>query len=78
MTIELIGGPNDGLILEAPSCMAPCLTLPTDINVIRAVYQSACRCGCHRIEDGKLRYYFCGYDVGADTCSHEEDSRPHT
>lgn len=63
MTIELIGEPSDGLLFEAPYCVPPCFSVPTDTNVVRAIYQSACQCGCHRLEDEKQRFYFCGYDV---------------
>lgn len=57
--IEIMGGPNDGLIFKAPECMPLCFSLPTEVNSVRAIYLSQCRCHINKNEN--IRYYFRGY-----------------
>ena len=61
--IEIIGGPSDGLTLESPSIPPPFFSLPTDVNKVRAVYQSQCQCRCHSTVHEGLCYHFCGYQI---------------
>lgn len=65
MLVELLGGPLDGTVIDGMDRLPYCVSLPTDLNEVWAVYQAQCGCRCHYFTDSLIRYYFCGYDMEA-------------